>query len=186
MHQNKNKDKEYARMLNDQAVETMLYSCNKDSLDKAKGLLKKAIKLDSLNIMYYSNLAQIECEMKNYSNAIQIINNYLAKDSSSASIDLILYKGLIFEEIGHQDSANSYYNHALRKYDSLLKLDNSNLKILLARASLLLFIDGKIRGILEFKEIEKKYPNSPEVKNMKEFFENFNREFYMRENFQKC
>ena len=175
-----------AVVLNNLAVKISenINDCNKDSILKSINLLEQAISTDSSYYLAYGNEAKMYCKLKKYNKAIDVLNGFL--NTSHKYVELLTYKGYIFEKIGNIDSATKVYMEAINEYDKKLENDSSNISIKLNRAVLYLFTEGESKGKMEYNKIYKAFPNDQSVKGMRGLFYTFQRKSYIDGLFSDC
>jgi len=180
----KSKNSSEATLLNDEALKTSELTCNKDSIEKSIKLFERAIKLDNTEPLFYSNEAEMFCNLKKYQDAIKVLNRYLYNFPINLSMETL--KGFIFEYTGNIDSAMALYSNSISHYDVKMERDSNNISLLLDRALLLLFTKGKSEGKMEYDRIANKFPNDETVKFLKDDYYSFDRKTYLRQIFSNC
>lgn len=154
-------------------MSTMGYQCNKDSIFKAIKLCEQAIKADSLCDGAYSTEASMFIQLREYRNAIDILNKY--DKISNCNITMTILKGYLYEKIGSQDTANIIYKSCLLRYDSRIKDDPTNSLLEINRIFLLFFTDGDSKAKEEYIKLKEKYPNDKLIQSIKQEVDSFDR-----------
>jgi tetratricopeptide (TPR) repeat protein len=183
-HSNNNNPTSRARLLNDNALKISELNCNEDSIKKSIKLLEQAIKLDKTVPIFYSNEAQMFCNLRKYQDAIKVLNRYLFNFPPNPALGTL--KGYIFEKTGNIDSAMASYLDVMNQYNLKIKDDPSDISLQLDQAFLLFFTLSDTEAKMKYNEIAKKFPNDERVKIMRNDFYSFERKSYINQIFSSC
>jgi tetratricopeptide (TPR) repeat protein len=154
-----------------------LNSQNTDSISKSVYLLTLAIQKDSTYYLAYGNKASLLCQIGKSDEAIAVLDKILTQKKDI--VELLTFKGFLFEKTGNVSKAMEIYNSALSLYNQKLKTDSSNISLMLNRAFIYFFVEGNDRAIKEFLIISDTYPNNDQVTIMKDNFLLFDRKVYI-------
>lgn len=164
--------------LNNRAMD--IYSINvgnPDSTKKAIQLLDAAITLDSTYYVAYGNKSTILCGLGDEVGSLEVLKKILSIDSSI--LELKMGMGFMLEKMGKLNEANIIYKSVLHSYDQKIKLEPNNHNLKLDRAFIILFTEGKDKGILEYKQLAIKYREIEGKKLQEDLFISFDRADYI-------
>lgn len=171
-----------AKELNNKAMKNFLSNeSNKDSILNALELIDKAILIDSTFYPAYESKVTLLCSLGRYFESIDALDKSLIIKPNVPETEML--KGFILERIGNNVEALKTYNIALDDYNKKIKLDSSNVSLLLSRAFTYFFIDNYQRGMQEYEIISKKYPGNRFVSEAHELFYSFDRKAYINDLF---
>lgn len=147
-------------------------------LYEALNYTEKAITIDSLYYLAYSNKATILCKLEKHDDAIAILEKIL--DFKPHYAEGIQAQGFIFEKINKHREAIIKYEQALKAYDYRIKKGEYIINSKSSKAFLLIFSKNKNQALKEINNIIKKYPYSQEPKLMKQIILRTNKEEFIR------
>ena len=174
-------ERQKAIELNGEAAKlfSKVYS-SKDTADQAIELLDQAIASDSLYRPAHWNKASLLCRRGERKEALKALDR-LARIQPDF-IGILSWGGNILERMGQKEKAKKRYLRDIAKCNAIIKNGPDSLRISanISKATFLMLLNGKKRGIQEYKIIAAKYPDSEFVKSKRETFYDFNRIKYLQ------
>jgi tetratricopeptide (TPR) repeat protein len=146
--------------LNDSAVSLLIQidpfqdSINAKLNLKALTYLNKAIKVDSLYQLAYSNKIDVLKSIGRLEDAIRTLE--LASKIFYGYAESYSVRGFLYEKLGKKDSAVIMYDLALKSYQNRVLEDPENINHQINVAFILLFTDGQTEALNEIEGIIQK------------------------------
>jgi tetratricopeptide (TPR) repeat protein len=146
--------------LNDSAVSLLIQidpfqdSINAKLNLKALTYLNKAIKVDSLYQLAYSNKIDVLKSIGRLEDAIRTLE--LASKIFYGYAESYSVRGFLYEKLGKKDSAIIMYDLALKSYQNRVLEDPENINHQINVAFILLFTDGQTEALNEIEGIIQK------------------------------
>jgi len=168
--------------LNDSAVGLLMKtipfqdSANTELNRKALKYLNKAIKVDSLYQLLYSNKVDVLKNLGRYEEAIKTLNN--AARVISGYAEAYAVQAFLYEKMDKLDSANFMYSQALKANQKRIGEEPKNINHQINLAFLLLFTEGKTEALYEIEDIIEK-TNDEQAIEFKAFIKSFNRDQFI-------
>jgi tetratricopeptide (TPR) repeat protein len=173
-------DRQKAVELNGQA--SQLFSEAYSSKDTARlviDLLDQAIAADSLYRPAHWNKASLLCQLGQRKEALKTLDRLSAIQPDF--IGILSWGGSILEIMGQKEKAKKRYLRDITKCDKIIKRGPDSLKMSakISKATFLMLLYGKTRGIQEYKKIVKEYSGNKFVKSKRDTFYTFDRKKYL-------
>jgi tetratricopeptide (TPR) repeat protein len=143
-------------------------------------LLDQAIASDSLYRPAHWNKASLLCHLGERKEALRTLDR-LAKVQPDF-IGILSWGGNILERMGQKEKAKKRYLRDIAKCNAVLKNGPDSLKmsVKISRATFLMLLNGKKKGIQEYNKIAAEYPKNEFVSSQKETFYGFDRNKYLK------
>jgi tetratricopeptide (TPR) repeat protein len=143
-------------------------------------LLDQAIASDSLYRPAHWNKASLLCHLGERKEALKTLDR-LAKIQPDF-IGILSWGGNILERMGQKEKAKKRYLRDIAKCNAVLKNGPDSLKmsVKISKATFLMLLNGKKKGIQEYNKIAAEYPNNEFVISQKETFYGFDRSRYLK------
>ena len=147
-------------------------------LDKAIDLFKQAVNCDSTNVNFYNSLANAYDKKHNYDAEMVAMNKMLLLTLNDPGI--LVQKGMLFEVMGHVDSAKEIYSRTDAEYQKRLAKRPNDINLIEGMILLKAITDGKDEAIKVInKQIETHPDLSSELSHELLFYQYFNRHDYV-------
>lgn len=164
--------------LNDYAAElSTMNQDNKDSLQKALGIINQVLEKDSSSSTAENNKFRILLFLRDRENALNMVNKFILKDKKFVNNYLI--KGHILEKLNRRDDANKEYAIASNICEENLNnnSNDTNAKVILVQIHLLTKPIETVK--IEYSKLQKEFPNNKTVILMDQLVNSFDREKYL-------
>jgi tetratricopeptide (TPR) repeat protein len=151
--------------LNEQAV-LLINEGDEISYQKAIKLLDKAISLDTMYYVAYTNKAGVLTSLGKYREAIDVYTHIITKIKADYP-EVLAMLGMLCEKIGEKTIANEYYEKAINEYTDRINL-KKDVWDMVNKAHLNYILD-KRTGLKEMDSLIKVYPKIDELPMYKEY-----------------
>ena len=174
-----------ALALNNKAVKLMGDAAHTyDSLsgmlyDSAIMYLDRAIDIDSLYLLAYTNKAQALQRKGSFEESLQVLRQVETIKPDFAEV--ITAQGFILEKMGRMEFADQKYEQALKAYQERLKKDPKNDKVQSDIAFLYIFLEDKNAALDEIRNSVLENPGSEQLKMMERVIKDFDRKKFIEE-----
>lgn len=174
--------KQEAVSLNDSAVSLLIQvvpfqdSVNAKLNRKALTYLNKALKVDSLYQLAYSNKVDVLRNIGRFEEAIKTLEQ--TSEIFDGYAEAYSARGFLYEKIGKRDSAYIMYNLALKAYQKRILEEPENINHQINVAFILLFTDGKTESLYEIEDIIQK-TNDKQALDFRAVIKSFERDQFI-------
>jgi len=146
-------------------------------LFEALNYSEKAISIDSLYHLAYTNKVTVLYRLERYNDAIATLDKILEFKPYSA--ESLVYQGILFEKLKKHQDAHKKYDQALTLYNYRIKNGIHVLNSKSNKAFLFLFTKNKDEAIKEINNIIRDYPDSSEPHLTKKIIIQFNKDEFI-------
>ncbi len=172
--------KDEAVKLNDKAMLlTSSPELSKQILDSALILLNNAIRIDPTYYIAYVNKAAILLEMREREKALATVTKLLTIKPNL--IEAMSLQGVILHCLGRNREAQAKFDDLLSVIEKKIKAYPDSVNLRLTYAIQLIISGRQEAGITEYRKQLADHPNNPDVVNMREIIEGFDREQYLKD-----
>jgi tetratricopeptide (TPR) repeat protein len=147
--------------------------------DSAIVFLDRAIEIDSLYLLAYTNKAQVLQRKGSLEEALKVLKQVETRKPDFAEV--ITAQGFILEKIGRMELADRKYRQALKAYEERLDKNPMNDKVQSDISFLYIFLEDKKAAMDEIQKLIVENPNSEQLKMMESVIKDFDREKFIEE-----
>ena len=148
-------------------------------LDLILDLLNLAINCDSNFFLAYNNKVTVLSTKGEYQKVVKLLDEMLVFSDNNPQ--LIFLKGIAYEKLNDNATAEAVYKQAAVGYEKQLKLYPDSLQLITDKLFFTAFTKGKDEALSELNNYILKYPDKSILKDFQPMFENFSRDDFMNQ-----